>query len=31
VTPRREGFYVLYSLAPDKLDDVAAELRSFAG
>jgi DNA-binding transcriptional ArsR family regulator len=30
VIPRREGYYVLYSLAPDRLEALAAELRSLA-
>jgi DNA-binding transcriptional ArsR family regulator len=30
VAPRREGYYVLYSVAPDKLDAVAADLRSIS-
>lgn len=30
VTPRREGYYVLYSLAPDQLATLASQLRSLA-
>ena len=29
VVPRREGYYVVYSLAPDRLDAFAEALRSF--
>lgn len=31
VTPRREGYYVVYSLAPDALVSLASELRSLGG
>jgi DNA-binding transcriptional ArsR family regulator len=31
VTPRREGYYVVYSLAPDAFASLAYELRSLAG
>jgi DNA-binding transcriptional ArsR family regulator len=31
VTPRREGYYVLYSLAPAAFASLASELRSLAG
>jgi DNA-binding transcriptional ArsR family regulator len=31
LTPRREGYYVLYSLAPDAFASLATELRSLAG